>query len=41
VPDYSNTSLWQAAQTVQESGFPTAYARWQEEAAHMVHAIRA
>jgi len=41
VPAYAHTSLWQAAQTVQESGFPTAYAQWQEQAAHMVHAIRA
>ena len=41
VPNYSNTSLWQAAQTVQESGFPTAYAQWQEQAAQMVHAIAA
>jgi hypothetical protein len=41
VPGYAHTSLWQAAQTVQESGFPTAYAQWQEQAAKMVHAIRA
>jgi hypothetical protein len=41
VPDYADTSLWHAAQTVQESGYPTAYAQWQEQAANMVHDIAA
>jgi hypothetical protein len=41
VPGYRYTTLWQAAQTVQESGFPTAYAKWQAEAAKMVHSIAA
>jgi hypothetical protein len=31
--------LWQAAQAVQRSGFPTAYAQWQAQAAKMVLAI--
>lgn len=33
VPDYASVPLWQAAQTTQGSAFPTAYARWQEQAA--------
>ena len=41
VPGYRHTSLWRAAQTVQESGFPTAYAKWQAQAAQMVHSIAA
>jgi hypothetical protein len=41
VPDYQNESLWNAAQTVQQSGFPTAYAKWETEAAQMVHDIAA
>lgn len=35
-PDYQAMPLWQAAQAAQRSGFPTAYARWQEQAAQMV-----
>lgn len=35
-PDYQAIPLWQAAQAAQRSGFPTAYARWQEQAAQMV-----
>jgi hypothetical protein len=35
-PDYQAIPLWQAAQAVQRSGFPTAYARWQEQAVQMV-----
>ncbi|HEV2634015.1 MAG TPA: hypothetical protein VGX23_02640, partial [Actinocrinis sp.] len=41
VPGYKHTALWRAAQTVQASGFPTAYAKWQKKAAQMVHAIAA
>ena len=39
VPDYNHTGLWQAAQKVQKSGFPTAYAQWQLQAANIVMAI--
>ncbi|MEV5834173.1 hypothetical protein [Nocardia sp. NPDC052112] len=35
-PNYQAIPLWQAAQAAQRSGFPTAYARWQEQAAQMV-----
>ncbi|MFE9323783.1 hypothetical protein ACIHDR_20740 [Nocardia sp. NPDC052278] len=35
-PDYQAMPLWQAAQAAQRSGFPMAYARWQEQAAQMV-----
>jgi len=38
-PHYMSLSLWQAAQAVQRSAFPTAYAQWQSQAAHMVMAI--
>jgi len=38
-PHYMSLSLWEAAQAVQRSGFPTAYAQWQSQAAHMVMAI--
>ncbi len=38
-PDYGSQSLWSAAQAVQRSGFPTAYAQWQDQAAKMVQAI--
>jgi hypothetical protein len=38
-PHYMTLSLWEAAQAVQRSGFPTAYAQWQSQAAHMVMAI--
>jgi hypothetical protein len=38
-PHYMTLSLWQAAQAVQRSGFPTAYAQWQAQAAHMVMSI--
>lgn len=41
VPNYNHTTLWKAAQNVQESGFPTAYAKWEAKAAQMVHAIAA
>jgi hypothetical protein len=38
-PHFMTLSLWEAAQAVQRSGFPTAYAQWQSQAAHMVVAI--
>jgi hypothetical protein len=38
-PHYMTLSLWEAAQAVQRSGFPTAYAQWQSQAAHMVMTI--
>jgi hypothetical protein len=38
-PHYMTLSLWESAQAVQRSGFPTAYAQWQSQAAHMVMAI--
>ena len=39
VPDYAHTVLWEAAQAVQRSGYPTAYAQWQLQAANIVMAI--
>lgn len=38
-PHYLSQSLWASAQAVQRSGFPTAYAQWEAQAARMVHAI--
>jgi hypothetical protein len=38
-PHYMTIYLWQAAQAVQRSGFPTAYAQWESQAARMVLAI--
>ncbi|HEU5353347.1 MAG TPA: hypothetical protein VFU65_02760 [Actinocrinis sp.] len=38
-PNYQSQSLWASAQAVQRSGFPTAYAQWQDQAAHMVRSI--
>ncbi len=38
-PGYQTQSLWAAAQAVQRSGLPTAYAQWQAQAAKMVQAI--
>lgn len=38
-PNYQSQSLWSSAQAVQRSGFPTAYAQWQDQAAQMVHAV--
>jgi hypothetical protein len=38
-PDYMTESLWEAAQATQRSGFPTAYAQWEDQAAHMTRAI--
>ncbi len=36
---YMTIPLWESAQAVQRSGFPTAYAQWESQAAHMVLAI--
>jgi hypothetical protein len=38
-PDWAHQPLWQAAQGVQASGFPTAYAQWESQAAHLVKGI--
>jgi len=38
-PDYQSIYLWEAAQDVQRSGFPTAYAQWQSQATTMVYDI--
>ena len=38
-PHYMTTYLWESAQAVQRSGFPTAYAQWETQAARMVLAI--
>ncbi len=35
-PDWATQPLWQAAQGVQNSGFPYAYAKWEDQAAHIV-----
>jgi hypothetical protein len=40
-PSFGSLPLWQAAQQTQRSGYPTAYARWQDQAAHMVEQIAA
>jgi hypothetical protein len=39
VPDWATQPLWASAQAVQASGFPTAYAQWESEAAGMVQQI--
>jgi hypothetical protein len=38
-PNYASMPLWQSAQATQRSGYPTAYARWQDQAAEMVQQI--
>jgi len=38
-PDYMGIYLWEAAQDVQRSGYPTAYAQWQSQATTMVYDI--
>jgi hypothetical protein len=38
-PDYDSIYLWEAAQDVQRSGYPTAYAQWQSQATTMVYDI--
>ncbi|WP_326851436.1 hypothetical protein [Actinocrinis sp.] len=40
-PAYGSMPLWQAAQATQRSGYPTAYARWEDQAARMVAQIAA
>jgi hypothetical protein len=35
-PGWASQPLWQAAQGVQNSGFPYAYAQWETQAAHVV-----
>jgi hypothetical protein len=37
--DYQSIYLWEAAQDVQRSGYPTAYAQWQSQATTMVYDI--
>lgn len=36
VPDWWDIPLWKAAQAVQESGYPTAYQKWQPEASALL-----
>ena len=38
VPGWTEMPLWEAAQTVQRSAFPLAYARWEQEAADVLAA---
>jgi hypothetical protein len=38
-PDWATQPLWQAAQGVQNSGFPYAYAKWEDQAAHIVASV--
>jgi hypothetical protein len=38
-PEWARQPLWQAAQGVQASGFPTAYAKWEAQAAGLVQQI--
>ena len=38
-PGWASQPLWQSAQGVQESGFPTAYAKWEAQAAGLVRTI--
>ena len=38
-PAWASQPLWQSAQGVQASGFPTAYAKWEAQAAGLVQAI--
>ncbi|MCX6464007.1 MAG: hypothetical protein NTW05_10510 [Pseudonocardiales bacterium] len=39
VPSWTEMPLWQAAQTVQRSAFPLAYAKWEQEAADILAAV--
>ena len=41
VAGWEQMPLWQAAQTVQRSAFPLAYARWEQEAADILAAVDA
>ncbi len=38
-PQWATQPLWQAAQGVQASGFPTAYAKWEAQAAGLVQQV--
>ena len=38
-PGWATQPLWQAAQGVQNSGYPTAYAKWEIQAAHIVASV--
>jgi hypothetical protein len=38
-PYYTGEDLWESAQAVQRSGYPTAYAQWQTQATRMVYEI--
>jgi len=38
-PSWATQPLWQAAQGVQKSGFPYAYAKWEVQAAHIVATV--
>jgi hypothetical protein len=38
-PGWASQPLWQSAQGVQASGFPTAYAKWEAQAASLVQSI--
>ncbi len=38
-PEWATQPLWQAAQGVQNSGFPYAYAKWESQAAHIVASV--
>ncbi len=38
-PGWADQPLWQSAQGVQASGFPTAYAKWEAQAAHLVSQV--
>jgi hypothetical protein len=38
-PAWATQPLWQAAQGVQKSGFPYAYAKWEVQAAHIVATV--
>ena len=38
-PDFDHLALWEAAQEAQRSGYPTQYARWEDQAARMVHEV--
>jgi hypothetical protein len=38
-PSWATQPLWTSAQAVQESGYPTAYAQWESQAAQLVQQI--
>ena len=38
-PSWAHQPLWQAAQGVQGSAFPSAYAKWEAQAAHLVASV--